>query len=383
MAGASLAFQRSHPEMNTSKERLAFFLPGLYEGGAERVILNLAGSIASRGYPVDLVLARAEGPYMPQVPDNVRLVDLKAPRVLSSVPALAHYLRQERPAALLSAMFANLIALWARHLSGIRQRVVITEHNTLSSVVRNQVDVRWQWYPRLAGWFYPSADRIVAVSKAIADDLARSTKLSRQRIQVVYNPVVTADLRAKSQEPVQHAWFQGEEPPVIVAVGRLTTQKGFDVLIRAFSLIRQKRQARLLILGEGELRPHLDALVGELGLEQDVSLPGFVQNPYPYMVHARLLVQPSRWEGLPTVLIEALYLGTAIIAADCPGGTREILADGKYGQLVPVDSPTDLAHAMACSLDLPAAQSPKDSWHPFDADFVADRYLELLLGTQA
>jgi glycosyltransferase involved in cell wall biosynthesis len=366
--------------MSASRPRLAFFLPGLYEGGAERVILNLAGGIAARGYPVDLVLARAEGPYMPQVPNCVRLVDLKAPRVLSSVPALTQYLHHEQPTALLSAMFANLIALWAQRLSGVLERLVISEHNTLSSVVKNQADMRWKWYPRLAGWFYPWATEIIAVSKGIAGDLAQTTTIPQDRIRVVYNPVITPELLAKSKEPLQHTWFQPGEPPVVVSVGRLAPQKGFDVLIRAFSQVRQHRPVRLLILGEGELRVSLEALIHELGLQADLSLAGFVQNPYPYMARAALFVQSSRWEGLPTVIIEALYLGTPIIATDCPGGTREILMDGQYGRLVPTDSPSALADAMELSLESPAIQPPEESWHPYDSSFVVDRYLQLLLG---
>jgi glycosyltransferase involved in cell wall biosynthesis len=249
--------------------------------------------------------------------------------------------------------------------------------------VKNQADLRWQWYPRLAGWFYPWADGIVAVSKAIADDLGCSTSIPRSKICVIYNPVVTPDLTSKSQEPVQQAWFEHGEPPVIVAVGRLTTQKAFDVLIRAFALLRQKRSARLLILGEGELRPYLEALVKELRLDQEVQLPGFVQNPYPYMCRASLFVQSSRWEGLPTVIIEALYLGAPILATDCPGGTREILADGRYGRLVPVDAPIDLAEAMECALDEPTHRATKESWYPYESSFVVDRYLHLLLGTTA
>ncbi len=367
-------------EMTASKARFAFFLPGLYEGGAERIILNLSGGIAAKGYPVDLVLARAEGPYMPQIPKYVRLVDLKAERVRSSVPALVAYLRSERPTALLSGLFTNIIALWARRLSGIRQRVVITEHNTLSAVVSNQHDMRWQWYPKLAGWFYPWADEIIAVSKAIAEDLARSTTIRRERIQVVYNPVINSELARKSKEPVQHNWFRAGEPPVILAAGRLTKQKGFDVLIQAFALMRQKRRARLLIVGEGQLRAELEALVDELGLRQDVCLAGFVQNPYPYLAHASLFALSSRWEGLPTVLIEALYLGTPIVATDCTGGTREILNDGEYGRLVPVDSPGALADAMSLSLDTRPPEPPKESWLPYDSDFVVSRYLDLLLG---
>ena len=366
--------------MSTSKERLALFLPGLYEGGAERIILNLAKGIAAQGHAVDLVLARAEGPYMGQIPDSVRLVDLKAARVLSSVPALIRYIKREQPTAMLSALFTNIIALWARRLAGSPTRVVISEHNTLSSVVGNQNDLRWQWYPRLAGWCYPWADRIVAVSKGIADDLAETTTIPRDRIQVIYNPVITSDLREKSEEALDHPWFRTGEPPVILAVGRLTAQKAFDVLIRAFACVRKKRPARLLVLGEGELRPRLQALIRDLGLEQDVSLAGFVQNPYPYMAHASVLALSSRWEGLPTVLIEALYLGTPIVATDCAKGTREILMDGHYGRLVPVDAPGALADAIEASLDTRSTQPPSESWQPYESDFVVDRYLSLLLG---
>lgn len=204
-----------------------------------------------RGYQVDLVLARAEGPFMAQIPDSVRLVDLKAARVMRSVPALARYLRQERPTAMLSALFTNIVALWARRFVGPAPRLVICEHNTLSAVVKNQDDPRWQWYPRLAGWFYPWADAVVAVSKSVADDLARTTKIPRDRIQVIYNPVVTSDLRERSQAQLDHPWFGVGEPPVIVSIGRLTSQKAFDVLIQAFSHVRRHRLARLLILGEG------------------------------------------------------------------------------------------------------------------------------------
>jgi len=363
----------------TSKNRIAFFLPGLYEGGAERVFLNLAKGIADRGYPVDLVLARAEGAYMNQVPDCVRLVDLNAARVVMSVPALSRYLRREQPAALLSALFANVIALITRRVSGYPRRLIISEHNTLSSVTHNRNDLRWQIYPKLAGWFYPWADEMIAVSNGVADDLARTTTIARNRIRVLYNPVVTPELREKSKVDVDHPWFQPNELPVIVSVGRLNSQKAFEVLIQAFALVNANRPSRLLILGEGEDRPLLEALIKKLGLEQNVSLPGFVQNPYPYMARATLFVLPSRWEGLPTVLIEALYLGTPIVATDCPGGTREILKDGDYGQLVPVDCPEILAEAMLKSLNCKNPSVPREIYEPYELDFVVDQYLKLFL----
>lgn len=366
--------------MNRSKDRLAFFLPGLYEGGAERIILNLARAVTERGYLVDLILARAEGPYMCQVPVQVRVVDLNAARVLTSIPSLVRYLRSERPVALLSALFANVIALMSRRLSGLPHRIVISEHNILSSVKQNETDLRWQLYPKLAGWFYPWADEIVAVSNSVADDLAKTTMIPRGRISVVYNPVVTPDLHRKSKEIIDCPWFSAGEPPVILSVGRLTSQKGFDVLIKAFSRVRKKRPVRLLILGEGEERQKLEILVKQLGLEQDVRFLGFVQNPYSYIAHAALFALSSRWEGLPTVLIEALYLGIPIVATDCPGGSREILKDGTYGRLVPVDSPLILADAIEKSLSNHLLCPPKESWTPYSLDSVAERYLQLLLG---
>lgn len=367
--------------MNISKERLAIFLPGLYDGGAERTLLNLAEGIATRGYPVDLVLARAEGPYMAEIPASVRVIDLKAARVMTCLPALVHYLRSERPVALLSTLYANITAVWARRIVGFPQRVVLNEQNNLTSVSNGEKDLRWKLYPELAKWFYPWADGVTAVSKGVADDLSQAIKLSSSHIQVIYNPIVTPELQKKSKAFFDHPWFRTGEPPVILGVGRLTAQKAFNILIEAFARVRKSQSARLLILGEGEERPMLEALIRRLGLEQDIELPGFVSNPYPYMAHAALFVLSSRWEGLPTVLVEAMSLRTPVIATDCPSGPQEILRNGKYGQLVPVDD----ADALAMAIQNFLANSPvypcEESWKPYELEFVTDQYLSLLLGS--
>jgi glycosyltransferase involved in cell wall biosynthesis len=365
--------------LNNSKERLAIFLPGLYDGGAERILLNLAEGIAARGFPVDLVLARAEGPYMSEIPNSVRVIDLKAPRVILCLPALVRYLRSERPAALLSALYANIIAVWAKRLAGFPLRVVLSEHNTLTSVSNGENDLRWKLYPELVKYFYPWADDIIAVSKGVANDLTLATKLPPNSIRVIYNPIVTPDLQKKSESLLEHPWFRTGEPPVVLGVGRLTTQKAFSLLIEAFARVRKSQTARLMILGEGEDRPMLEEQIRQLGLEQDVDLPGFVSNPYPYMAHAALFVLSSKWEGLPTVLVEAMSLLTPVIATDCPSGPREILRDGQYGQLVPVDDPGALALAIQNSLANGAVCALEESWKPFKLDFVTDQYLSVLL----
>lgn len=363
-----------------SSKRLAIFLPAMGGGGAERAILKLAQGITARGIAVDLVLARAEGPLLTEVPESVCLVNLNARRLLTSLPALVRYLRRERPAALLSVLHANLIALWAKRLAGVPTRVVVSERNTLSQKARHYAsDLRMRLTPQLVRCFYPWADGIVAVSEGVADDLVQVAGIPRERIRVIYNPIVTPDLRAKAQALLEHPWFGSGEPPVILAAGRLTAQKDYPTLIQAFAQVRKTRAARLLILGEGEERPVLEALIRQLGLEQDVSLPGFILNPYPFMVQAALFVLSSRWEGLPGVLIEALYCGVPLVAADCPSGPREILAEGKYGLLVPVGDPIALSRAIEVTLAGKKTHPPRESWLPFELETVVRQYLNVLL----
>jgi glycosyltransferase involved in cell wall biosynthesis len=257
--------------------------------------------------------------------------------------------------------------------------VVLNEQNTLSSVSGGENDVRWKLYPELAKWFYPWADAVTAVSSGVADDLAKAARLPQSLIKVIYNPIVTGELQKKAASVLEHPWFRPGEPPVVLGVGRLTGQKAFSVLIEAFARVRKSQPARLVILGEGEERPMLEALIRQLGVEQDVDLPGFVSNPYTYMAHAALFVLSSRWEGLPTVLVEAMSLRTPVIATDCPSGPREILRDGQYGQLVAVDDPRALALAIQNSLANRGVRPLEESWKPFGLDFVTDQYLSLLL----
>jgi glycosyltransferase involved in cell wall biosynthesis len=249
-------------------------------------------------------------------------------------------------------------------------------------VSKGEDDPRMHFFPRLAKWFYPWADGIIAVSGGVADDLAQLIKIPRERIQVIYNPIVTPELFDKSKALLVHPWFKSGEPPVLLAVGRLTVQKAFDVLIRAFAQVRKDHQVRLLILGEGEERTALETMIREYDMEEDISMPGFILNPYPYMAHAAAFVLSSRWEGLPTVLVEAMALGAPIISTDCPSGPREILLDGKYGQLVPVDDPFALAAAIVKSLQTNELRPPQESWKAFELECVVDQYIHILLGNK-
>jgi len=363
------------------KLRVAIFTSNMDGGGAERSMAKLAGGIADQGYDVDLVLSRAEGHYLAEVPGTVRIVDLHANRVLRSIPGLIRYLRRERPAALLTSMnYVNVVGIWARALARVDTRLVVNEQNALSLETAHSPRRRHRFLPRLIGSFYPWADRIVCVARGTADDLARTTGLPRERIEVVHNPVVTPELMELAKEPVDHPWLRPGEPPVVVAVGRLSRQKDFDTLLRAFALVRDRRPARLMILGEGPERGSLEKLVSELGLGDAASLLGWVANPYPWMVQAGAYVLSSRWEGLPSVLIEALYCGVPIVATDCLSGPREILDDGEHGLLVPVGDAQALARGIASALDGQVSPPAMLSWQPYEQEFVVRRYLDVLVG---
>lgn len=366
--------------MSNRQKRVALFISHMRGGGAQRATLKLAGGIAERGYAVDLVLAKAEGPFLSELPESVRLVDLNASRVLSSTLALIRYLRRERPAAMLSAMhYVNIVALWARRLAGVSTRVVVSERNQLSHAAKNGSNARTRLMPHLIRRFYPWADGIVAVSQGVADDLAQMTGLARERIAVIYNPIVTPELQERVKIPLQHPWLESSQPPVVLATGRLMPQKDFPTLIQAFAQVRRNHLTRLLILGEGTERQALEALVRDLGLEQDVSLPGFVANPYPYMTRAALFVLSSRWEGLPGALIEAMYCGVPLIATNCPSGPQEILKGGQYGQLTPVGDVAALARAIEMALMGKVPRPPRESWLPFELKTIVQQYLQVLV----
>jgi glycosyltransferase involved in cell wall biosynthesis len=235
-----------------------------------------------------------------------------------------------------------------------------------------------QLLPFCMGYFYPWADEIVAVSKGVADDLALRAHVSRERITVIYNPAINGDFFERAQEPVQHPWFSPTKPPVILAVGRLATEKGFDVLIRAFARVRAQRLAKLMILGEGDQRPYLEALSRELRVEEDVCLAGYEENPYAYMARAQIFVLASHYEGFGLVLVEALALKLPIISTDCESGPREILQNGRYGDLVPVGSVESLAGAILSKLDRGKQSVPGGWLKNFETSTSLDAYETLI-----
>jgi glycosyltransferase involved in cell wall biosynthesis len=341
-------------------------------------MVNLAIAFCERGIAVDVVLLQSEGPYLEELPSAVRVVDLKASRMLTGLAALMRYLRRDKPRIMLSAMrHSNVTALLAAILSRSQVPVAVCDHNTATLELSKEPVIKSTVIKVLMRWLYPRAYKIVAVSKGVADDLGILLSMSTDRINVIHNPVVKEELFTLSNLPVTHPWFANKLIPVALSVGRLTPQKDYETLLRALSIAKRKRDLRLMILGEGELRPSLEASIEKLGLIEDVVLPGFTENPFAYMRQADMFVLSSLWEGLPTVLIEAMACGVPVISTDCPSGPDEILENGKWGRLVPVGDANALAQAMLDTLDKPAPSTTRRAMD-FSVDKSADAYLSLL-----
>ena len=362
---------------------IALFLPSLHGGGAERVILDIATELANRAIPVHLVLVKAEGHYRDMVPEGVGLIDLDSHRTSASLLKLIGYVRRERPAALLSTLaHANVVALLAKLLLGGRLRVVARMENTFSEMFDSGKFKERQTL-RLLKLLLPTADGILAVSQGVADDLCWLLPTTSQKITTIYNPAVWPELADQADAPVEHPWFNGEGVPIILSAGRLTTVKDHATLMRAFSVVLRSRPARLVILGVGSERENLLKLAECLDLTQHVDLPGFKINPFSYMARSNVFVLPSRFEGFPNVLGQAMVCGTPVVSTDCRSGPREILGGGKWGRLVPVGDWNSMADAVLEALDNPISSDRLISRaQVFSAGATIDRYLEVLTGTR-
>jgi glycosyltransferase involved in cell wall biosynthesis len=365
-------------EARDRQRRVACFISDLADGGAQRAVVKLVGGMRARGLGVDVVLVNNEGTHLRRVDVGARIIDLASGRVAKAVVPLARYLRRETPSALVSFLsHANVAAVAARALARVNLRLVLVEQNTVSAV---RSDLRRDaLLPALVRHAYPRADAVVGVSSGVAEDLVSCLGVPAHKVSVIYNPVVDQELLDAADASSNHAWLEDESERVFVASGRLTQQKDFPTLIEAFRLLRDRTPSRLIILGEGEERGRLEALIRASGLSADVDLHGFVENPYAYLSRADAFVLSSRWEGLPTVLIEALACGCPVVATDCPSGPREILEGGLYGTLVPVGDAAALCDAMEQVLKTrPAKQLLREHAMNYSVDRAASKYIELL-----
>ncbi len=319
--------------------------PEVLVSGIGRYAINLSEALIAEGVKVDLFLTQDIGDLKDQKPEGARVLFGGGSTKKSMLPLLK-YLRNEKPDALITAHnHVNVTSILMKKLAFVPTKVMVTLHTAMSKDDHSMKPRVKRVTRELCRFSYPFSDYVVAVSNAVAEDTAEHLSLKRSKIDVAYNPVFSPELLELAEPKPDHEFFK-QDAPIFISIGRLTEQKDYFTLIKAFAKVRENQEAKLIILGEGDDREGLEALVKELELSQDVSLPGFVDNPYAYLAASTAFVSSSAWEGLPTVVIESLAFGIPVVATDCPGGSSEILEDGKYGDLVAVADAAALANAM-------------------------------------
>lgn len=341
-------------------DRLTLFLPELHAGGAERMVLDLAGHWTREGRQVDLVCASAAGPLKDQVPKGVRLVNLGATRVFASTSRIAAYLRSnpERPCwSFISHMNAAVLMagrVLMRHPSPIAVHEVsrlLTGRDIQTPFRRRAVEVAIRA-------LYRRADIVATVSPDVADDVVRLTHLPPSRVVVMMNAVDVSAIQRAALAPFDHPFLGEAGIPTLVSVARLAPEKDHETLLRAFVIARQSRPLRLLVIGDGPLRTRLTESAAALGVSNDVDFLGFTDNPWRIMARSDLLVLHSLAEGFGLVLVEAMACGTDVVATACGAGPKMILTDPYAGPMPPVCDPQALAVAILDKLAEPLGSAP-------------------------
>jgi glycosyltransferase involved in cell wall biosynthesis len=355
-------------------------------GGITPVVLNLAAAFSEAGRRVELLTFSPEDPRIlfPSLTESLQIRNLGRGSRLRHLFQLAGYLQERRPAVLLAAgLRPNLIAAACKRLLRPPGRLFLSLHNSLSPGLGELGTIQRRLRIRGMRATYPYADGLVCVSTGVAEDLRRYLDPPCGKLHVIYNPVLSPQQIGRAPAVPPHPWLEPGQPPLILGAGRLTRQKDFSTLIRAYALVAAQRDCRLMILGEGQERSALEGLAARLGLDDRVALPGFVSAAMAYMAHAGLFALSSAWEGFGMVLVEAMAMGTPVVSTDCPSGPREILRDGELGPLVPVSDPEALASAMLQVLDSPPDRERlRRRAVDFTSDRAAERYLRLMFPSE-
>jgi len=365
--------------MIAERKRVLFLVPSLIGGGAQRVFSILLRHLDRSRFEPHLAMMQATGAYLQDIPQDVAIHDLSISRVRYAAPSIVQTIWKIKPHTVLSTLgHLNLTLMAAKPLLPRGTRLLIREAAVASAFLNLEMKHPgvWRWFYR---HLYKRADKIICLSDSMVDDMVAHFNLPRAKLVRIYNPVDT--------ERIQQLAGQEENPysgpgPHLVAAGRLCRQKGYDILLDAMpAVLEQVSSAQLSILGEGPLEGELKQQAHNLNLIDSVHFLGFQQNPWPYLKHADLFVLPSRYEGLPNVLLEALALGTSVVAANCPGAMQEILELVPGMILVPPENPDALADAIiatcAASAGANDSQPPEQRLRKFSVQQVVAEYSAL------
>jgi glycosyltransferase involved in cell wall biosynthesis len=347
-------------------------------GGAEKVMIRVGNELHTRGHEVELIVVENTGPYRNIITPGVDIKNIDGSNTVTIMYNLWRYIQENKNAdVLLSTMeIPNIVSVAATRFPSTVP-VILRIANTNSSKIRSG---RHRMIPEVKRIVYPYAESIIAVSEDTARDVSDITGVNYNKVRIINNPSYDSKILEQAQEPINHDWINNPTKDVVISVGSLKTQKDYSTLIRSVNRINKKRNIYLVILGKGNLENNLKNLSKNLGIQDRVSFPGFVDNPYAYMRKADVFVLPSAWEGFPNVVVEAMACGTPVVCTDCPGGSSNILKNGVYGPLVPVGDYNAMAEAidsvMSDSIDENRLISRAQE---FSINKIADKYEEALV----
>lgn len=355
---------------------IAFVLPDLKGGGAQKMIINLANEFAAQGNHVDLVLFNQDGIYKNRIHDKVHIRDFKKHRSLLAAGPLSRYIHTYKPDVMVSALFhVNLVTIIARAMSKHKKsKVIVTERNHLSLRLSDMSFVQALFFKLMVRFLYPMADKVVGISDGVCDDLRKIIKPEDKKfVETIYNPVVTEDFDRLITHDLPSI-FPKDTSLKLITSGRLVKQKDYPTLLKALSLYKQENEAaHLVVLGEGPLKQEIVDLSKKLGVNDNVSFLGFVDNPLACMKQADAFVMSSAWEGFCNVIVEALYCGLPVVSTDCPSGPSEILEKGKYGQLVDVGDAEGFSKALG-NISNDNKQERQDRSMDFTVNHIAKKF---------
>jgi glycosyltransferase involved in cell wall biosynthesis len=360
-----------------SFNKMCFYISSLQLGGAELQVIRLSKYFIKRGIDVVLLTDYSEGQYMARVPRGVKFYSLQGNKGIARIRAFKDFVAMEKPDFVAAASFSCAVtSLIANLLFGVDAKTFILVTGRISRRNPNFREKLFRLTPLVLRLLSRQAAGFIAVSEDAAEDAVATLSIPKDMIEVIYNPVDCAELGYLAENgEITHEWLTKKNFPLIVAAGRLDPIKDFPTLVKAFAKVRETRDARLIILGEGPERDRILKMTSSLGVAEWVDLPGYTDNPYVYMKKADVLALSSVAEGLPNVLIEAIALGTPVVSTDC-GGPREILNRGTVGKLVPVGDSEAMAKAICELLDNPPSSSLLQAKaRDFDLSVIGEKYL--------
>ncbi|QZN97073.1 glycosyltransferase [Symbiopectobacterium purcellii] len=320
--------------------KIAIFIPNFLQGGAETVMVNIANYMADMGHQIDLIVAENRGPLKDIVSEKININNLNCGRVIFSLPKLVFYFLNKKPDVFFSTLKENnVVAILASIISLSKAKVVIREANTLSEEFSRESKLLQKIKLFLVKFLYPRADRVVALSFHMKNDIDNFLAIDSKKIKVIYNPVNIERLDELSKvDCIKGNPILNPAVKNIVSVARLYKSKGYDTILHALSLLKKKgHQFHFYAVGDGPENEDLVRLTDELQLSDCVSFLGFKKNPFSILSNADCFVLASHYEGMPNSLLQAMALNIPIICSDSPGASSEVLERGKFGYLFPVN----------------------------------------------